>query len=101
LAEAAAIGISPAQFWRCTPRELFATFTGYGTRMIRERQRLLWAAWSTANFSRAKKLPALEPLLRKLENSQVTMSDKQLRETIIGVAMAMGAKVTHKKKGDD
>lgn len=66
---------------------------------VRERQKLLWAAWSQANFQRAKKLPAIMPLLKSLEQKR-DMTDKELRTTIFGMARAMGAKITYKKRGD-
>lgn len=72
---------------------------GARTQKIRARQDMLWQAWSFANFQRAKKLPPLLPLLRKLEAPRV-MSTQEIRATILGMASAWGAKVTYKKKGD-
>lgn len=39
------------------------------------------------------------PLLKSLEQKTV-MTDKELRMTITGMAHAMGAKVTYKKRGE-
>lgn len=97
--EAAAIGVPPHQFWLTTPRELYALFAGYRRSQVRERQRCLWQAWQTANFSRAKRLPELTPLLRNLEPPRV-QSAGDLRKTIIGIATAMGAEVIHVKRGE-
>lgn len=99
MAEASAVGILPHVFWRYTPRDLYAAFTGARTARIRQRQGELWAAWQTANFTRAKKLPALQPLLRKLEAPRV-MSKREIRVSILTMAQAFGAKVIHKKRGD-
>lgn len=66
---------------------------------MRERQRLLWHAWTSVNLSRPKRLPPLMPMLKALEQERV-MTDKDIRTTIIGMAQVMGAKVTYKKRGD-
>ncbi len=99
MAEAAAIGVPPHRFWRMTPRELYAAFVGYRDAQVRLKKTLLWQAWSTANFTRAKKLPDLKGLLSKLEPSRV-MSPRELRSTLLGIATVMGAKVIYKKRGD-
>jgi hypothetical protein len=83
---------------------LFAAFSGARLRAVRERQHSLWIAWSTANFSRAKKLPALMPMLQKLDSSTDgrprEMTKREIRTTIMGIAQAFGAKVTYKKRSE-
>ncbi len=80
-------------------RELYAAFAGAQKQRIRERQLTLWQAWQTANFTNAKRLPALEPLLRKLEPGRA-MSNREVRATLLGMAQAMGALVVRRKKGE-
>lgn len=99
MAEAFAIGISPAAFWLLTPRELFAAFNGAKLKRIRENQLHLWTAWQTANLTNAKRLPDLLSLLRKLEPAR-PMTNREMRASIIGIAAAMGAKIVRKKKGE-
>lgn len=61
----------------------------------------LWQAWQTANFTNARKLPALEPLLRKLEpRDRRVMSPMAIRGTLLGMAKAMNAEVIYKKRGE-
>lgn len=80
-------------------RELYAAFAGEQKRRVRQRQIVLWQAWQTANFTNAKRLPALEPLLRKLEPHRA-MSNREVRGTILGMAQSMGAMIVRRKKGE-
>lgn len=99
MAEASAIGIQPHTFWRYTPRDLYAAFAGEKMAGVRRRKAELTMSWQTANFTRAKKLPELTPMLRRLDGPRV-MTKQAIRATIIGMAHAMGAKVVYKKRGD-
>lgn len=99
MAEAAAVGVPPHRFWLTTPRELYAIFAGNRLAQSRIRQRCLWQAWQTANFSRARKMPDLIPLLRNLEPPRV-QSPTDLRKSILSIATAMGAEVVYKKRGE-
>ena len=91
----------PEVFWRLTMRELFAVFAGANKKRIRERQLYLSQAWQTANFTNARRLPPLEPLLRKLDpTSRRVMSPRAIRGTILGMAEAMGAEIIIRKKGE-
>lgn len=101
MAEAASVGILPHVLLDYTPRELFAAMKGAGLRQLRDQKLSLWASWNTANFSRAKKLPSLEPLLRKLDPSPVKMTAKAIRQVVFSMAAAMGATVTRRKKKRD
>lgn len=84
-----------------TMKQLFRCFDGAATARRRARQQDLWTAWHIANFSNAKKLPDLGPLLRKLEPLENrVMSPRDVRQTILGMAEAMGAKITVRKKGE-
>lgn len=65
----------------------------------RDRQLHLWGGWHNAAFQRSRKLPNLASLLRKLEPLRV-MSPKELRRSIVSSFMALGAKVTFRKKGE-
>ncbi len=98
LIELTACGVPAWQFWEMTYREVFAQLQGDALRRRRDRQLALWHAWHQAAFERQKKLPALEPMLRKFE-PQRTMSNKELREQVIAMAKAMGALVIRRKKG--
>ncbi len=100
MAEAAAIGIPPhVLFESYDHRMLYAAFRGEALRDVRWRKKSVWASWNTANFTRAKKLPDLAGLLRKMDPSPVMMTAKQLRGVIFGIAQTMGAKITRRKKG--
>lgn len=101
MAEGAAAGIPPHILIDYTPRELYAAMRGLAMRENRAQKLSLWESWNTANFSRAKKLPALEPLLRKLDPSPVKMTAKAIRRVIFGMAEAMGAKITRRPKKRD
>lgn len=92
MAEHAAIGVKPAEFWRLTPRESYALFAGAEKTRVSARQLALWTAWHSAMFERSKKLPELKPLLEKL-NPPEPQTPSQLRATLLAIAKQMGAKV--------
>jgi hypothetical protein len=98
MAEAASVGIQPHIVIDYTPRELYAAMLGGHMAQSRDQKLALWHAWTNANFTRAKKLPDLAPLLRKLDPSPVKMTAKAIRTAIFAMASAMGAKVTRIKK---
>lgn len=100
MAEAAAAGVLPHIFLDYTHRMLYAAVKGASLATMRKRQGQLWAAWTGANFTRAKRLPALEPLLRKLEPRPSVMSTSAIRSAVLNIAKTMGATVRYvKKKG--
>lgn len=90
--------IPPWRFWDLTYRELAAHMEGAAIKARVVGKNSLWAAWQTANFTRAKKLPVLGPLLRKLDPRPAVMDNKSLRAALVGAAMAMGSKVVYRKK---
>jgi hypothetical protein len=82
-------------------RQLFRCLEGAAIARRRERQFALWHAWNAANLVNAKKLPDLNQMLRKLEPPENrVMSPKAQRQTILGMAAAMGAEVVYRKKGE-
>lgn len=100
MAEASSIGIAPHILIDYTPRELYAAMVGAGLNHTRDQKMRLWQSWTNANFTRAKRLPELAPLLRKIDPSPVKMSAKAIRQTVFAMASALGAKVTRiKRKG--
>jgi len=98
MTEAAAAGIPPLHFWDCTYRELYNALAGEHVRRRRNRQEIMFGAWHGAAFERAKRIPDLNTLLRKMEPVR-EMSNQQMRAFVLGMAKAMDAKVTHVKRG--
>lgn len=97
MAEAAAVGIPPLQFWDSTYRELYAAFQGDAIRRRRDRQEAISAAWHGAAFERSKRLPDIRAILRKMEPMR-EMTNHELRASILGIAKAMGATVEYRKR---
>lgn len=97
MVEAAAAGLPPHLFWDYTFRELHALLGGAALRARREHKLTLWGQWQGQNLRRAKRLPDLKQLLRKLDPARV-MSAQAIRSTIIGLAESMGAKVVRKTR---
>lgn len=97
MVEAAAAGLLPHLFWDYTFRELHALLGGAALRARRDHKLTLWGAWQGDNLRRAKKLPELAGLLRKLDPRRV-MSASAIRSTIIALAEQMGAKVVRKTR---
>lgn len=99
MAEAGAAGIPPTEFWHLTYRELFNALKGEHLRRRRDRQQIVFGAWHGESFARHKRLPNLTDILRKMEPSRV-MSPREQRAAIMGIAEAMGATVTYKRRVD-
>lgn len=74
-------------------------FAGEALRLARERRLLAWAHLQGAAWARAKKIPSWDQVRRRLEPHQVTMSPRDLRSAIMGMAKAAGAEVIYRKKG--
>ena len=97
MTEAAAAGILPLEFWDCTYRELYNAIAGEHVRRRRDRQAIMWGAWHGAAFERAKRMPNLGTLLRKMEPVR-EMSNRELRASILGIAHVLNAEVVHRKR---
>lgn len=97
MAEASAAGVHPHLFWDYTWFELHVLLQGAQIVARREHRLSISNAWQTANWSKAKKLPDLRQLLRKLEPLR-DMSARAIRSAIVGMAEAMGAKVVRKRR---
>jgi hypothetical protein len=59
-------GIKPGEFWSLSPREFAAWKRGQDKRGKIDMARAHYTAWVTANYSRTKRLPPLEKVLRKI-----------------------------------
>lgn len=99
MAEAASIGILPHVFWDYTWRELHNALVGSGIRTRRSMKRAAYTAWQTANWTKAKRLPDLAQIYRKLDPPRV-MSPRAIRSSIIALAQSMGATVVRKTRGE-
>lgn len=97
MAEAAAIGIPSWRFWKQTPRETQAAVRGAKKRSLADHKMLAYGAWQAEYLARQKRLPALADVQRKLDPPK-TLTPKEMRAAIMGMARAMGAKVTVRKK---
>lgn len=101
MAEAAAIGVRPSEFWGMTPRELRASFAGHRKRTRRDAQLAMFNAWHAGAFARynpKKRLPPLQQLIEKLGERR-DMSDTQLRSALMGWHSAAGGDVRVVPKG--
>lgn len=95
MAECSAAGVHPQDFWHLTPREVYAVLAGSGLNARRAHKLTLWGQWQGANLQKAKRLPDLKSLLRKLDPLRV-MSSASIRAEVMEMAKAMGAAVVHK-----
>lgn len=100
MAECSAAGVHPHVFWDYTYREIYAVLAGAGIRARRDHKLTLWGAWQSANLHKAKRLPDLKQLLRKLDPRRV-MSVANIRAEVMSIAAAMGAKVIHRKRREE
>lgn len=71
-------GITPAAFWGMTPAELMICIDVQREQDEAENERLVLAAWLTASYTRAKRLPDIREILRKQEHRE--MADDEMLE---------------------
>lgn len=81
-----------SDFWKRTPYEISIVFDAYATKQTERRQELLSLAWYIEAFSRQKRLPKLEKILRQTNKKQ--KQKKQITKTeLIQIAKSKGLKV--------
>ena len=73
------MGIRPAEFWELTYSEFITMFHGYVRAQRRRANEMLYTAWHTAMFTRAKEMPELKSVLIE-EDAATTASRGGLRE---------------------
>lgn len=66
LEDAATVGLAPAAVLDATTRELAAFARGRARAEIDHWRRALWAAWHTASYHRAKRLPDIARELKRV-----------------------------------
>ena len=69
IVDAAEIGLRGEAFWGLSPYELSLQFRGARQRMDGWYELGLFVAWHVAMFTRAKTLPPLAPLLKKVRTA--------------------------------
>ena len=73
---AAESGLKPWEALDLTPRELALWLKGRAQAKTDHWRMTMWGAWHIAAYSRAKKLPKLEPILRRMGGA------KRKRQTV-------------------
>lgn len=96
--EAAAVGLLPHLFWDYTPREVYACIKGSAIYLRRVEAKMIYAAWHTAVWGRVKKIKPLDQVMKAYQPKSGPMSTSGIRSVIMGIASALGAKVTRIKK---
>lgn len=80
--QGAEAGLKPEEVFDMTLRDLSSYLIGRA-RAEREKWKLaMWAAWNTAAMSRARKMPALDRLMSKLDDKPKRQTKKQIWGTI-------------------
>lgn len=85
-------GGDPLQFWRSTPREIFAFLRGARRRLEAEHDAQGWLAWHVANLVRTamiapKRMPTLSAFLAQ---SKAPMKEQQKRMSAEELELAIG-----------
>ncbi len=65
LEEGLRCGLSHAEFWELTPREVVLAVQAYGRRLLDRLEAGIAAAWHGESFARSQRLPALEKVLER------------------------------------
>ncbi len=82
--------MSPLELWQLTPRELNILVENYLKREEEKTKELVSHAYYTAAFQRAKKLPKLKELLKKLKPKKVTANRTDDKEELKEIAKKKG-----------
>lgn len=99
LLTAAKARIRPAEFWEMTPVELSICIEGYMEDKAAELKQQITVAYLGAAWHRAKKMPRLETVLNKIDNTGHKIKrKKQTPEEMYAVAEAMTRKLS--KRGE-
>lgn len=88
LSTAAKAGIRPLDFWDMTPAELMICIQGFVVTKTESLKQSITVAYMNASWSRAKKMPRLETVLRKIDNT-TKKKEAQTPEEMYAVAVAM------------
>ena len=81
-----------------TPWQLREVGKAQGELMLDALERLIALAWQTANFSRAKRLPELRPLLKKVRTGGDVDRVAEARAAMDSILSAPGVKVIDQRK---
>ena len=81
-----------------TPWQLREVGKAQGELMLDALERLIALAWHTANFSRAKRLPELRPLLKKVRTGGDVDRVAEARAAMDSILSAPGVKVIDQRK---
>jgi hypothetical protein len=79
------MGLRDDDFWELTPYELHRRIVGWNKRQEANRVRILYGAWHSAAFARAKRFPSLlrilkPPKSRKLKGAELERRKRQFEE---------------------
>ncbi|TLN02801.1 phage tail assembly chaperone [bacterium] len=88
---AAQCGILPANFWDMTPAELIIYAEATNEKEKDRFKQIITGAWLSAAYARAKKIPELNEVMRKLDRREMT--DEELLEQIKALNAALGGEV--------
>jgi hypothetical protein len=92
--------LCPAETLDLTVRELVAYGKGRAEADAQSWRRALWAAWYAANFTRAKRLPRLAPMLRNIGRRRIVKkSTDQLLRVVEHLNALFGGADHRNKKG--
>lgn len=97
MAECAAAGVPPHLFWDYTWREIHAVLEGASIRARRDHKLSLLNAFQTANWTKAKRLPDIKQMLRRLDPVRA-MNPDAIRRSVLNMAKALGAVVEHRPR---
>jgi len=100
MAQAATSGLTPAQFWVLTPRELVNYWEGQTEAERIQWKRALWHAWHTEAFQRTKHLPSLARLMGRIDGGRrEEASVEELHQKILVAHEVMTVVAQQKKAG--
>jgi hypothetical protein len=80
------LGLTHDQFWDLTPDEFEELCIGHGVRRKRQLEDLVYLAWHTAKFNRAKNIPDLQTILNSKPKAK-----KQTDEQMMAMARLLNA----------
>lgn|GEM_PF-3204478 len=80
LGDALYMGLTVAEFWAMTPRELAIASDAAVRRQKREQRRDAWIAWHIGALQRVKRLPSLKQLMGEMQTRALSPDEAQRRK---------------------
>lgn len=93
-------GLTPGEFWTATPYETRLRNEAAVERQRADYRLALWGAWHTAGFSRVKRMPRLDHMLRRMSRRRtMPQSPDEVWAAFVRLNSALGGEDRRNAEG--